>query len=116
MRYDDYIYTYIFVRGEARVFPNHDISGSGFPKIILGFGTNIKFPEKVRYRTVMYCGTKPGSRAVKAETAARLDVWPREDLKELAARVVSARLKRLACNRSKKAKIARRAATLLRHT
>ena len=60
---------------------------------------------------------RPGaaSSAVKSETEARVDLWQRGKLRELAERARAAKLQHPHGTRSKKAKAARRAAALLRH-
>jgi len=60
---------------------------------------------------------RPGaaSSAVKAETEARIDLWHRGKLNELANRALAAKREHPPGSRSKKAKAARRAAALLRH-
>ena len=60
---------------------------------------------------------RPGaaSSAVESETEARIDLWQRGKLIELANRALSAKLEHPPSTRSKKAKAARRAAALLRH-
>ncbi len=60
---------------------------------------------------------RPGvaSSAVRSETEARIDLWQRGKLSELASKVLSAKLEHPPSTRSKKAKAARRAVALLRH-